>query len=602
MQIFRSLSALALLAAGSFAVSDEQLDQDFQPSDFTVAINGADLGLFPALAVDNGERVLRYDTQSGRISLAVGQSHPARFLNPLTCFQFGPPAAASLDLTDINGIAVSQALGFSPRIRYEPDTHNPLITIEPGVGSRCFYRGDASAEFGLFGQPADTDSDIEGQIFADRFEADERLQVRFQNLPAFVNPGDTLNYQVVISNIGSVALSGFSLQELVPLNDEQFDASVTGAIVSCNGPSTLCPPTSGVSNIRFDNLMLGIGQSLTFNIIRLVDGDSVSGSLIDVYAAAATADSWDVAEEQIIVIGAGDSLAAVSDGGTAGIDFEIEVTALDINNNPVPFIEITVDDTDGLSFVSLSETTSLATGSATFLASSETAGSYQPVFSASGLGSVDLIVEVSPAAPALVTASAPVPQGTADGSTPAVVALTVRDSFLNPVPAVAVTVVDSGGLDEVSSADPFTDSNGVASFQAFSSATGTFTVELGVADVGSDSVQVSFVPGAAFAMGFLDQPGDVGSGEAFSIALEILDSAGNRVTDDSQTEVQLLLRQAGSTVGSLGFETANQGLVTFSNLTVNTVGSNYVLRAVDTDSNLNPVDSDPFAVTGGNGP
>ncbi|MGY6588805.1 MAG: Ig-like domain-containing protein [Wenzhouxiangella sp.] len=602
MQIFRSLSVLALLAAGSTAFGDEQLDQDFQPSDFTVAIEGTDLGLFPALAVDNGERVLRYDTQTGRIALAVGQNQSGRFFSPLTCFQFGPTGAASLDLTDINGIAVSQGLGFSPRIRYQPDANNPLISIQPGAGSRCFYRGDISGEFGLFGLPAGTDDEVEGQIFQDRFEADERLQVRFENLPGFVNPGDTINYQVIVTNTGSVALSNFSLQELVPLNSDQFDASFTGAILSCSGPSTLCPPTSGLSNIRFDNLMLGIGQSLTFNIIRLVEGDSESGSLLDLYAAAATENSWSVAEEQVVVIGEGDSLAAVSDGGIAGVEFEIEVTALDVNNNPVPFVEITVDNTDGLDFASLSEVTSLATGSAIFLASSETAASYQPVFSASGLGTVDVNIEVTAAAPAAVTASAPVPQGTADGTVPAIVALTVVDAFLNPVPAVEVSVVNDGGLDEVSSADPFTDSNGVATFQAFSTATGTFTVELGVAGVDSDSVQVNFVPGTAFEMDFFTQPGDVESGEPFSIALEILDAAGNRVTNDSSTEVQLLLRQAGSTVGSLGFATANQGLVTFSNLTVTTVGSNYVLRAVDIDGNLDPIDSVPFSVIDGSGP
>ncbi len=597
MQISRFISALALLAAGSAALGDEQAIQNFEPSNYTVVIDGADLGLFPALAVDNGERVLRYDTGNGRIALAVGQNQPGRFRSPLTCFEFGTPGAVALDLTDINDIAVSEALAFSPRIRYQPDATNPLFRIQPASGSRCFYRGDASGEFGLFGLPKSATGPVEHQIFADRFEANEDIEVRFNNLPAFVNPGDTISYQLIVTNTGSVAQNDFFLHELVPLNEDQFDASLSSPLTSCSGPSGLCPPVgSGLSTLRFSGLSLGVGQSLTFNITRLVNNDAESGSLLDLYAAVASENRWDVAEEQIIVIGEGESLSAVSDGGTAGLEFEIEVTALDVNNNPVPFVEITVDDQDGLNFVSLAETTTLATGSAIFLASSETAGSYQPVFAASGLGTADAVLVVTAAEPDSVVASALVSEGTADGTTPAVVALTVLDPFLNPVPAVEVSVVDDDGLMEVSSPDPFTDGNGVATFQAFSNATGTFTIELGVTDVASDDIEVSFIPGAAVEMVFFSAPGELETGELFTVEVEILDAGGNRVTNDSQTEINLFLRQGGSTIGSLDLDQADQGLVTFTNLAINDIGTDYMLRAVDIGGNLDPIDSDPFSV------
>lgn len=599
MHISRYIIASALLGMASGATADSVSVQSLEASDYTLSIQGGDLGLFPLLQDSTNNRVLRYRTGDGVIELNPGQDSASRFLNPLACFQFGDAPTVGIELIDVNGAIVASGLGFSSALRYQPDPINPAINLMPASGSHCFYRGDTTGVFGLFGQPVDDGTPNEQLIFHDRFEPDEAISIRFEDLPAFANPNDLISYRIIVSNTGSVALSGIALQELLPRASGGFDAVVSSPIWNCSGPSGLCPSNDSQSHLRFENLSLGVGQSLTFNVSRFVDGDALSGATLDFYAATTTGSRWDTAETSVIVIGEGESLSAASDGGIAGVNFEIEVTALDINNNPVPFIEITVEDADGLTFTSLSETTTFETGSAIFLASAETAASYQPVFSAVDLGNASVTVNVSAADPDSVTASAIVPQGIADGSAPAVIALTVIDTFSNPVPAIEVVVLDDGGASNVTTATPFTDSNGVASFQVFSTTAGSILVELGVAGVGSDTVSVDFVAGSPADIQFVTVPSEVVEEELFDVVIEVVDSEGNRVISDSDTEVTLSLRQNGSTVTGYGFASADEGLVTFTGLSVATAGSNYSIRAVATDDEdfLVQQDSAPFTVT-----
>lgn len=92
---------------------------------------------------------------------------------------------------------------------------------------------------------------------------------------------------------------------------------------------------------------------------------------------------------------------------------------------------------------------------------------------------------------------------------------------------------------------------------------------------------------------FVTQPATSGAGVPMTVSVELLSSAGNRIT--SATD-QVTLSAAGATLGGTTTVAAVAGVATFTNVTVNSVGSNYQLTASVGDLNAT---STTFTVTAG---
>jgi hypothetical protein len=109
-------------------------------------------------------------------------------------------------------------------------------------------------------------------------------------------------------------------------------------------------------------------------------------------------------------------------------------------------------------------------------------------------------------------------------------------------------------------------------------------------------------PGVPDHLAFGQQPTDVKSGIAIApaVTVQVLDSDGNLVPDPVNVTVSLSGGDPNATLGGTTTQATSGGVATFSDLTVDKVGTSYVLTASLPDfSAVQPLASDPFDVTPG---
>jgi hypothetical protein len=99
-------------------------------------------------------------------------------------------------------------------------------------------------------------------------------------------------------------------------------------------------------------------------------------------------------------------------------------------------------------------------------------------------------------------------------------------------------------------------------------------------------------------LAFSQQPSDIAPGATItpSVTVEIQDAAGNLVTTATDTVILSLRNAASAKLNGMLSKDAVSGIATFDDLSVDTVGSGYQLRA--NSGSLTEVDSSPFSVTG----
>ncbi len=110
------------------------------------------------------------------------------------------------------------------------------------------------------------------------------------------------------------------------------------------------------------------------------------------------------------------------------------------------------------------------------------------------------------------------------------------------------------------------------------------------------------VLGNVVSLAYIQQPTDAAAGVAIApaIGLELLDAAGQRVTQDSTTQVTLAIQTNPPGDGVLSgtvTATAVNGVVTYSDLSINKAGTGYRLRAAA--SGVTGVNSNLFNITAG---
>ena len=191
--------------------------------------------------------------------------------------------------------------------------------------------------------------------------------------------------------------------------------------------------------------------------------------------------------------------------------------------------------------------------------------------------------------------------------TPAVV-VQVQDAFGNPVTSdesseVALFLVDGTDGAVLTGGAATTVSAGLVTFAALAVdlAGSDFRLRAdaaGLTSAFSDSFDVS--AGAPFELIFDVQPSSVLPDSIISpaVSISVRDAAGNLVASDNSTQVnlQLLPGDPSAVLSNGGLATVVDGVATYANLSVDTVGSGYRLSADDAVGNLAGSLSDPFNV------
>ncbi|WP_376692547.1 Ig-like domain-containing protein [Wenzhouxiangella sp. EGI_FJ10409] len=603
-------AAVAIVAVVVSGSALGQLDTPRVTSDLSLVVDGgSEILVIPLITEEAQDEVLTYDLGAGVVRFDAGVIAP-EYDEPFFCFDLtAPSSAVSMEVLDPNGHVVIDQFNLNGFLAYSLD---PLtLTIDPSSDQQCFYRSSQGV-FGLFGMASSSIPEPPGLIFGDRLEVARSLSLEYQDVPSFVTPGQTVSYDLVVSNTGTGALQTTALQELFPENLGVYDAALTGTTWTCSETGgAVCPASSGTGPLRFEEMNSGgsdlaVGGSLTFTIERMVDVDSISGESIRLHAGTvadplATGTPFAVDEASMTVIGESAGLNVSAPTTQVGDEVTITVTVLDSSQNPVPYETVDVDDQAGLNFTSPTTGDSDESGEVTFTATTESADDYTVSFSSGTLsGSGTVTFEAGP--PAFFVAAALDAEAIADGTDSALISVLVEDSYENPVDSVAVEVSDDGGLSSLPGS-VFTDINGEASFTPTSTIADTFQIQFSVTGAGTESVSLEFVPGAPSDLVFFEQPSDVAADEIMSpgVVVRVVDENENWVEDDSSTHVQLRLRQNGTTVDSnLANMTVSNGEALFDSLSFDSsqVGSGYTLRAVGTTaSSIFFEDSTSFEVT-----
>ena len=454
-------------------------------------------------------------------------------------------------------------------------------------------------------------------IFSDRLEVDRELSLEYQGVPNFVTVGQTVNYDLVVTNIGTGALQTTALQELFPENLGVYSAALTDTTWTCSATGdAVCPAGSGTGPLRFNEMNAGgidltVGDSLTFNIERTVDVDSITGEVIHLHAGTvadpvATGATFSVAEAQMTVIGesAGLNIASstatadsAATSGDATDDAQITVTVLDSSQNPVPGEPVSLDDAGGLNVTSATSGTSDSSGEVSFTATAEEAGDYTISFTSGSLNGSG-VVTIMAGEPDSFFTQTPVPSAVADGQSEVEVQFLIEDQFGNAVSMALVEVTNDDGLASLPP-EAFTDIAGIATFNATSTTVGTYEPSFSVPGVGSSSATVSFDPGAPDDLEFTLQPPDpVIEGVEFDVSLIVVDAEDNLVTDDQDTFVTLNLQQGGSTVRTLTSGSVDNGQITFTVDTIgqSDVGTDYRIQAVASGTGFFGANSTTFDI------
>ncbi|MDZ7791354.1 MAG: Ig-like domain-containing protein [Xanthomonadales bacterium] len=615
---------VAIVAVIASATAFGQLDTSKLASDVSLVVDGgSEILVMPILTEDAQDDVVTYDLGAGEVRFDTGVLSPG-YDEPLFCFDLGTPSSAvKLEVLDPNGHVIIDQFDLKDPLAYSLEP--PLsLTVGPASDQQCFYRSSQDV-FGLFGAASASDPEPSGLIFSDRLEVDRSLELEYQGVPDFVTVGETFSYDLVVTNSGTGALQTTALQELFPENLGVYSAALTATTWTCSATGdAVCPAGSGTGPLRFNEMNGGgidltVGDSLTFNIVRTVAANSVTGETIQLHAGTvadpvATGAAFAVAEALMTVIGqsAGLSVSATDlvnngDGNALadGVDSSaIAVTVFDGNGNPVPGETVTFDSSSSdLASVTPASGVSGSNGQVVFdSGTTTTAGNYNVAFSADGgalTGSGTVTFDHGPAA--IMVAAALDSEAVADGTDAPTIDVLVEDAFGNAVDSVLVEVTDGGGLASPPPSE-YTDINGGAIFTPTSTVAGTYQIQFSVAGAGSDAVSVDFLPGAATDLAFISDPTDTyldGSAMA-PVVVRVVDDNGNWVADDQTTTVQLRLRQNGVTIdSSFADAVVVNGEAEFTDLLFSSnefsAGLGYSFRAVGTtDSDIFFVDSIEF--------
>ena len=216
---------------------------------------------------------------------------------------------------------------------------------------------------------------------------------------------------------------------------------------------------------------------------------------------------------------------------------------------------------------------------------------------ASGASNPLVQVAASCVAPAANIAFAAGPSSTAAGGTMSDVTVMVTDAGNNPVSGESVTL-SSAGLATSPAGPQTTGPGGIATFSGLSVLTVAGSYTMTASDGALTTAPASFdITAGPPVIAFTQQPTDTLVDHAIAggnVEVTMEDAYGNPVVDGTPITMSIGFDPTGSaTLGGSTTQTTVSGVATFSDLTIDTTSSGYVLRATSGSY----ADSDPFAIT-----
>ncbi|HEY6225048.1 MAG TPA: hypothetical protein VIW26_14780, partial [Gemmatimonadales bacterium] len=318
-----------------------------------------------------------------------------------------------------------------------------------------------------------------------------------------------------------------------------------------------------------------------------------------------------------IVVGTATQLAFSGQPTTttagATITPAVKVTAKDAQGNTVTSfsgnVTIAIGNNPGGGSLSGTKTVAAAAGVATFsdLSINRNGVGYTLTASSSGLtGATSNSFTINPGpVVALVFTAQPQTTTSLTALTPAV-QVTARDSVGNTVTSftsnVVMTISANPGGGTLSGTTTVAAVAGVATFGNLKiDKTGTgyrLTATSGALSVQSSAF--SILPGAATQLAFTGQPSATGAGAVITPAVEVtaLDAGGNVATGFAGNITMAIgTNPAGGTLSGTLVIPATAGVATFSDLSINKLGTGYTLKA--TSTGLTTATSAPFNIVAG---
>ena len=169
--------------------------------------------------------------------------------------------------------------------------------------------------------------------------------------------------------------------------------------------------------------------------------------------------------------------------------------------------------------------------------------------------------------------------------------------------SITVAIGTNPGSSTLSGSATVNAVNGVATFSNLSLnkvGTGYTLTAASTGLTGATSSTFNITAGTASKLVFGQQPTNTTAGSSITpaVTVQVQDASGNVVTTDASTvSLNLSGGAAGATLGGTTSVAAVNGVATFSNLTVNKVGTSYVLNA--SDGSLTGAASSAFNITAG---
>ena len=316
----------------------------------------------------------------------------------------------------------------------------------------------------------------------------------------------------------------------------------------------------------------------------------------------------------------------ISIGGAAKLAFIVQPTSTTGGATISPAVQVEIQDAGGNRVVgatnsvtlgigtnpnsgSLSGTKTVAgvAGVATFNSLSiDSAGTgYTLSATGSGLtGATSTAFNISVGAAVKLGFRQQPPNGTGGSTLTPAVQVEIQDAGGNRVTGATNSITVAIGTNPNNGTlSGITTTSGVAGLATFSTLKidsagtgyGLSAAASGLTDATSSAFNISV--GAAAQLAYLTSPSDAVAGSAITpaVQVEIRDAGGNRVTGaTTNVTLAIVANPGGSTLSGTNPKAAVSGVATFSNLSLNKVGSGYTLQA--TAASLTSVTSAGFAI------
>lgn len=379
-----------------------------------------------------------------------------------------------------------------------------------------------------------------------------------------------------------------------------FTGNVTVAIGTNPAAGTLsgtktAAAVAGVAS--FSNLSVdqaGTGYTLEATSGTLTPATSLA---FDITAGGVSASQSTVtASPTTITAGAGASPATIT------------VTARDANSNPIAGATVVLSVSGSSNTLSPASGTTSATGVLTATLSSTKAETKTVSATINGVAVSQQATVTVTAAGATQLAFTVQPSNTAANATitPAV-QVTAQDGFSNRAISFAGTVTAALGANPaggtLSGTRTVTAVSGVATFSSLSidkAGTG-YTLTAAATDLAGDtSAAFNVTAAAATKLVFTVQPTDTVAGADIRPAVQVTaqDASGNTATSfTASVTIALWTNPGGGTLSGAKTVPAVNGVATFSDLSIDKVGTGYTVQA--TSGTLAPATSVPFNITAG---